>query len=229
MPPFRRVIFPREEGAGCEELAQTRKARMTWSSQQYLKFEDERTRPAHDLLQAIPNVRVASAADLGCGPGNSTELLVEHFPEASIVGIDNSSDMLKAAQKRLPYVKFRFGAIEEWSEPGPWDLLFSNAVFQWVGNHERLLRRLAERLAPGGSLAIQMPDNLNEPSHAAMREVAASGSVCREAEQGRQSPHALSRPGWYYALLKPLVSAPILEDDVLPSFSLGAWTLSSSG
>ncbi len=206
MPPFRRVIFPREEGAGCEELAQTRKARMTWSSQQYLKFEDERTRPAHDLLQAIPNVTVTSAADLGCGPGNSTELLVEHFPEASIVGIDNSSDMLKAAQKRLPYVKFRFGAIEEWSEPGPWDLLFSNASLQWVGNHERLLPRLAERLAPRGSLAIQMPDNLNEPTHAAMREVAAAAPFAAKLSKAAKARTALPGADWYYALLKPLVS-----------------------
>ena len=127
---------------------------MTWSSQQYLKFEDERTRPARDLLQAVPTLRVAAAADLGCGPGNSTELLVEHYPEARIVGVDNSPAMIRAAKKRLPYVKFRLGSLEDWNEPGPWDLLFANAVFQWIGNHERLLRCLAERLEPGGSLAI---------------------------------------------------------------------------
>ena len=75
---------------------------MTWSSQHYLKFEDERTRPARDLLQAVPTAKVKSAADLGCGPGNSTELLVEHYPGASIVGVDISPDMIAAAQKRLP-------------------------------------------------------------------------------------------------------------------------------
>ena len=78
---------------------------MTWSAQQYLKFEDERTRPARDLLQAVPTASVSSAADLGCGPGNSTELLVEHYPDASIIGVDNSPEMVEAAQKRLPTVK----------------------------------------------------------------------------------------------------------------------------
>ncbi len=179
---------------------------MTWSSRQYLKFEEERTRPARDLLHAVPTVRVKSAADLGCGPGNSTELLLEHFPRASIVGVDNSAEMIEAAQKRLPRVKFRLGSVEDWNEPGPWDILLANAVFQWVGNHERLLTRLEERLAPGGSLAIQMPDNLNEPSHAAMREVAATAPFAAKLGKAAKTRTALRGADWYYALLKPLAS-----------------------
>ncbi len=179
---------------------------MTWSSQHYLKFEDERTRPARDLLQAVPTASVSSAADLGCGPGNSTELLVERYPDASIVGVDSSPEMVDAAQKRLPSVKFRLGSLEEWNEPGPWDLLFANAVFQWIGNHERLLPRLTERLAPGGSLAIQMPDNLNEPSHAAMREVARTAPFAAKLNEAAKARTTLRDEGWYYALLKPLSS-----------------------
>jgi|SRR5208337_1754330 len=179
---------------------------MTWSSQQYLKFEEERTRPARDLLQAVPTVKVNSAADLGCGPGNSTELLVEYYPDASIVGVDNSPEMIEAAKKRLPFVKFRLGSIEEWNEPGPWDLLFANAVLHWVGNHDGLLRRLMERLAPGGSLAIQMPDNLNEPSHGAMREVARGAPFAAKLNKAAKARATLHGEAWYYALLKPLSS-----------------------
>jgi trans-aconitate 2-methyltransferase len=178
-------------------------AAMTWSSEQYLKFEDERTRPARDLLQAVPTVRVASAADLGCGPGNSTELLVEHFPYARIVGVDNSADMIAAARTRLPYVEFRLGSVEDWNEPGPWDLLFANAVFQWVGNHERLFKRLAERLAPWGSLAIQMPDNLDEPSHTAMFDVAEAAPFVAKLAKAAKARTAIRGADWYYALLKP--------------------------
>ena len=144
---------------------------MTWSAKQYVAFEDERTRPARDLLAAIPAADVRSAVDIGCGPGNSTQLLVERFTGATVRGLDSSSDMIEAARKRLPQVKFDLSDIDTWSESGPFDVIFANAVLQWVPDHATLLPSLVSKLAPGGSLAIQMPDNLQQPSHRLMREV----------------------------------------------------------
>ncbi len=177
---------------------------MTWSARQYLKFEDERTRPARDLLQAVPATDVRCAADLGCGPGNSTELIAARFPAASIVGADNAPDMIEAAKARLPGVRFELAAIEAWNEPGPWDLIFANAALQWVGGHEALLPRLAGLLRPGGSLAIQMPDNLGEPSHVAMRTVAAAAPFAGKLAEAAGARTAIAEADWYYALLKAL-------------------------
>ena len=177
---------------------------MVWSAQQYLKFEDERTRPARDLLLAVPAHDVRRAADLGCGPGNSTELIAGRFPEASIVGVDNAGDMISAAKERLPGVRFELAAIEGWSESGPWDLIFANAALHWVGDHGTLLPKLTRRLAPGGSLAIQMPDNLAEPSHVAMRTVAATGPYAGKLAEAAGARTAIAKADWYYALLKPL-------------------------
>ncbi len=177
---------------------------MSWSARQYLRFEDERTRPARDLLQAVPTSEAGYAADLGCGPGNSTELIAARFPAASIVGVDNAPDMIRAAKKRLPGVRFELSAIQDWSEPGPWDLIFANAALQWVSGHEELVPRLGRRLAPGGSLAIQMPDNLAEPSHLAMRTVAQTAPFAAKLALADRARTAIAQADWYYALLKPL-------------------------
>src|SRR5690349_2665139 len=129
----------------------------TWSAGQYLRFEDERTRPVRDLLAAVPGRNPDRAIDLGCGPGNSTEVLHERFPNASIRGLDSSSAMIEAARGRLPDVRFEVGDLRTWQPAERYDVILANAVVQWLPDHETLLPRLVSALGEGGSLAIQMP------------------------------------------------------------------------
>ena len=143
-----------------------------WNPELYRRFEDERTRPARELLARVPLTAPACVYDLGCGPGNSTELLVERFPDAAVIGTDNSEAMLSSARERLPKQRFEFSDIASWQAQTPADLIYSNAALQWVGDHAVLIPRLFAQLAPGGVLAFQMPDNRDEPTHRAMREVA---------------------------------------------------------
>ena len=146
-----------------------------WDPALYRRFEDERTRPAIDLLGRVPLSQARNVYDLGCGPGNSTALLVERFGRDAVTGLDTSEAMLASARLRLPQTRFLFADATTWCPAEAADLIFTNAVLQWVPDHRTLLPRLFGLLAPGGVLAIQMPDNLDEPSHRIMREVAADG------------------------------------------------------
>ena len=176
---------------------------MTWSAKQYVTFEQERTRPARDLLAAIPPGQARSVIDLGCGPGNSTELLVEHFPGATVRGLDSSSDMIQAARQRLPEVAFDTADIGQWDEPGPFDVIFANAVLQWLPDHATLLPSLVSKLAEGGNLAIQMPDTLHQPSHRLMREIAANGPWASQLAGAADTRTEVADASLYYSILKP--------------------------
>jgi trans-aconitate 2-methyltransferase len=172
-----------------------------WSPSTYLKFEDERTRPARDLLAQVPLDSAALAVDMGCGPGNSTELVAARFPGARILGLDSSPAMLAEARQRLPGISFAEADAASWT-PGPdVDLVFANAIYQWVPHHLEQLPRVLAALRPGSVLAVQMPDNLGEPSHQLMRAVAASGPWAAKLEGVARPPLASVRD--YYDALKP--------------------------
>jgi trans-aconitate 2-methyltransferase len=171
-----------------------------WHAKQYTRFETERTRPVRDLLNAARASEVRRAADLGCGPGNSTQTLLDYAPNAHVTGIDNSPDMIAAARERLPNVDFELADLAAWDAPGPFDLILANASLQWVGDHETLLPGLIYKLAPGGRLAVQMPDNLDEPAHKMML-VAAQDGPWHDKLIGVERT-ARFRAEAYYALLK---------------------------
>ncbi|KAI1709671.1 methyltransferase domain-containing protein [Ditylenchus destructor] len=140
-----------------------------WNPELYLRFEVERTRPADELLSRIAHPNPQLITDLECGPGNSTELLVNAFPNAKIVGIDSSPAMLESARKRLPSCNFYEVDIASWVPNEPQDIIFANASLQWIKNHKTLFPRLFGFLAENGVLAVQMPNNDNEPAHIALQ------------------------------------------------------------
>lgn len=177
---------------------------VSWSAAQYTRFEDERTRPVRDLLARLADRPVASAMDLGCGPGNSTDLLRTRFPGAAVSGLDSSADMLAEARRRLPDVTFVPGDIAAWQGSGRYDVILANASLQWIPDHGALLPALLERLAPGGQLAVQMPDNLDEPAHRLMREVAAAGPWAAKLASAGAARAPRRGAGWYFALLREL-------------------------
>ncbi|NWE78794.1 trans-aconitate 2-methyltransferase [Pseudomonas yamanorum] len=172
---------------------------MTWSAKQYSMFEQQRTRPVRDLVAAIPDGDVRSAVDLGCGPGNSTEVLAERFPKALVTGMDSSDDMLVDARNRLPTLNFELADIGTWNPAQQFDVILANASLQWLPDHATLYPHLVNQLTEGGTLAVQTPDNLDEPAHRLAREIAADGPWA--AKIGAVKHNERHTASYYFELL----------------------------
>src|SRR3954465_9033929 len=117
-----------------------------WSPSLYARFEDERTRPARDLVAQVPLTAARKIVDMGCGPGNSTELLVGRWPEATMIGLDSSPAMLDEARKRLPRATFALADAASWMPESETDLVFANAIYQWVPDHLDVLPKVLAAL-----------------------------------------------------------------------------------
>ena len=175
-----------------------------WSPEKYLAFANERARPAADLIAQIKGVDPRVIVDLGCGPGNSTAQLRQRFPSAAITGIDASPAMIEKAKAADISAKFEIADVAQWLPGKDVDLVFSNALFQWLPDHMLVLERIFRRLQRGTILAVQMPDNLNEPSHAAMRAAADQGPWSERLQSAARAPLAATHD--YYEMLKPMAA-----------------------
>lgn len=167
----------------------------------YLRFGSERLRPAVDLLARVPLKEVSLAADLGCGTGTSTELLAARWPEAAIVGVDHSIEMVEAARQAHPHWQWVTAEIEPRTAREPLDLLFSNAALHWVKMHGEVFPRLLRQVRSGGVLAVQIPRNFAAPSHHLMRVAGEPWSHILPVE-----PAWSGDASFYYDLLAPLAT-----------------------
>ncbi|MCI0683088.1 MAG: trans-aconitate 2-methyltransferase [Gemmataceae bacterium] len=176
-----------------------------WDADLYLRFAEERTQPAIDLLARVAVAAPRRVIDLGCGPGNSTALLRQRWPDAQIIGLDNSEEMITAAAKSYPAGAWLGADVRSWSDPVPFDVIFSNAAFQWVPDHAALLPRLFHMVAAGGALAMQMPRHLQSPVHQLMLEISTRPEWNDRMERARTAV-AVESPAFYYDTLQPLAA-----------------------
>lgn len=143
-----------------------------WNSEQYLKFKKQRTQPAVDLAKRIPVEHPNNILDIGCGPGNSTSVLKKMFPQAHILGVDSSEDMIKKAKESYSDISFKlYDVTTGFDKLGKYDIIFSNACLQWIPNHREFIPILFKGLNENGVLAVQIPMNGQETLFKIMNEV----------------------------------------------------------
>lgn len=145
---------------------------MSWDPDRYLRFKAERRQPFYDLLAMVEPKPDMLVLDLGCGTGETTRVLHDTLSARHTLGVDLSKEMLaKSGQHAGGGVAFECADLAEVRVSPPRDLVFSNAALHWLDDHEGRLAALAENVAPGGQIAIQIPANHDQPSHLIANEV----------------------------------------------------------
>jgi trans-aconitate 2-methyltransferase len=171
----------------------------TWDASQYMKFNEQRTQPCRDLAARVALDTPRRIIDLGCGPGNSTQILAARWRDAGLTGLDNSAAMIAEARAQHPDRHWHAADIAEWAAgEDAYDLVFSNAALQWLLDHARLFPRLMTHVNRGGALAVQMPGNWDSAAHRLMRNVAAQFPATENVREW--FTHDL---GFYYDVLSP--------------------------
>jgi trans-aconitate 2-methyltransferase len=184
---------------------------MGWDPKTYLAFGAERTRPAADLLARVTLEQPRRVADLGCGPGNSTALLRARWPDAEIDAIDFAPQMLADARKSGVDARFIQADIAGWTPDEPYDVIYSNAALQWLGDHERLLPRLVSFVRPGGVLAVQVPRNFEEHCHVLIRRAVGDPRWSAELKDVRDWWNVLEPEAYFDLLRRSATSVDVWE------------------
>ncbi|MDR6416060.1 trans-aconitate 2-methyltransferase [Pseudarthrobacter sulfonivorans] len=177
---------------------------MKWDPLKYVEFGDYRDRPFFDLTGRIHTDQPHQVVDLGCGPGNLTATLAQRWPQAQVVGLDSSAEMLaKAATQATTHagLSFSLADIADWTPPAETDVVVTNAALQWVPGHQELLAGWLAALKPGAWFGMQVPGNFNAPSHVLMRELASSARWSPQLEGVLRGGESVGEPADYLRIM----------------------------
>jgi trans-aconitate 2-methyltransferase len=175
----------------------------SWNPDLYLQFKEERTQPARDLAARISLDKPKQIVDLGCGPGNSTQVLRDRWPDADVLGVDNSPEMIEKARATCLQGSWLLADLRDWNPEDSWDIVFSCATLQWIPNHERLIPKVFSLVKAEGVLAVQLPANQEAPLHLALLEVARR-KEWKDLTSGCEDLIVYRSPGFYYDILSPI-------------------------
>lgn len=163
-----------------------------WDPKQYQRFSNERSRPFFDLLSQIKLENPQMIVDLGCGDGNLTKTLLDHWPQSEVLGLDSSPEMIKEAKKHSidEHLSFKLADLTQWGSDYLFDLIISNAVFQWIADHKILFTRLISFLKPKSIFAFQIPGNFDQSTHTILGELCIDDRW--KTKLGQRQNHILS-------------------------------------
>ncbi len=184
-----------------------------WNAAHYLNYADERTRPSADLAARIKMDAPQRVVDLGCGPGNSTQILRSRWPQSEVWGVDNSPQMIEAAQESFPRQQWLLADLSSWHPDQPADVVFSNAALQWVPDHGALMQHLLSATAAGGVLAFQIPSSCYATVRKLIHDISHDPAWSDRMDAPRNALTMESPEFYYDALVTRAASLDIWETE----------------
>ena len=146
-----------------------------WDAATYDRVSNPQVTWAVEVLDRLPLSGGETVLDAGCGSGRVTKMLEERLPNGRVIAVDASPSMVGKAREALrPDAGVFVCELTELELDQEVDAVFSNAVFHWIPDHDKLFARLYAALKPGGRLVAQCGGAGNiERFHAVLHEVAA--------------------------------------------------------
>ena len=125
---------------------------MKWNPNTYDEKHPFISEYGKDLLSFLPTKSEQKILDIGCGTGTLTSQLAS-FGE--VLGIDGSEEMIRQAQENFPTINFQVQDALTMTYKNQWDIVFSNAAFHWISNHEKLIYNIEQALTSQGKLICE--------------------------------------------------------------------------
>jgi trans-aconitate 2-methyltransferase len=162
-----------------------------WDARTYDRSSQPQQAWASEVLARLAGIAPdATVIDVGCGTGRVTEALLAIVPRGRVLAIDASEDMVELARRRLgDRADVWCHDVLDLKLDVPVDAIISTATLHWITDHDRLWRRLAQALRPGGAMEIQC---------------GGQGNIARvrgviEAVAGERAPELVGWTPWVFA------------------------------
>lgn len=133
----------------------------SWNAKDYEKNSGAQQKWARELIANLNLTGFEDVLDLGCGDGKVTTEIAQLVANGSVVGVDNSRQMIELAQEKYaqnehPNLSFQVMDASHLSFENCFDVVFSNAVLHWVKNHKPVVEGLYKSLRARGKILLRM-------------------------------------------------------------------------
>ncbi|HTX92984.1 MAG TPA: methyltransferase domain-containing protein [Anaerolineales bacterium] len=185
-----------------------------WDAAEYARSSTGQLGWARELIAKLDLQGGERILDIGCGDGKVSAELASGLATGSVLGVDNSPEMVALAETVFPPMKhpnLRFRLADAVALPfrNEFDVVFSNATLHWVLDHAPVLEGIAGSLKPGGRILIQMGGRGNAAAVVAASDIVRARPEWRDSFAGFQFPYGFYGPEEYRDWLEAAGLVPL--------------------